>query len=88
MKTHRPDYGEGEEGVKPHAGRHADRPVRNERHDDRAKSCRKAGGNENSVSVHTRSGQNVRVHEDDVRHRQEGRHAGNDFRSRRSAVFL
>ena len=79
---------EREECVEAHAGRHADRPVGDKRHDDRAERSGETGRHENRAFIHARGGQDIRVDKDDVRHRQEGRHAGDDFRPRVGAVFL
>ncbi len=76
-----PDDRECKEGVEPHARRHGDRPVGPEAHDGRTDRRGKAGRDEDGVAVHPRAGKNLRIDEDDVSHRDEGRDAGNDFRS-------
>ncbi|MCY1371916.1 hypothetical protein D9M69_590850 [compost metagenome] len=87
-EAHSTDDRKGEEGIQAHTRCHANRPIGDERHDNRTQCCRKTCSNEDCVAIHTCCGQNIRIDEDNVRHRQEGRHASDDFRSHRCAMFL
>jgi hypothetical protein len=57
-------------------------------HDDRADRRRDAGGDEHRVVRHARIGQDVRVDEDDVRHGEERRQAGQHLGADVGLVFL
>lgn len=81
------NHGEGEEGIEPHARCHADRPIGDESHDDRTQRGCETGGDKDRVAVHAGRRQNVGIDEDDVGHRQECRHAGNEFGARGRAVL-
>ncbi len=88
VKPMRADHGEGEEGVQPHARRHRDRPVGVERHDRRAERRGEAGRDEHRALVHAGRGEDLRVDEDDVGHRQERRDPGDHLGAHVGAVFL
>jgi hypothetical protein len=69
----------GEVGVQTHAGRHRDRVVGVEAHDAGAQRSGQTGGHEHGVLRHARIAQDGRVDEDDVRHREEGGKACQQF---------
>ncbi|MCY1233333.1 hypothetical protein D9M72_458710 [compost metagenome] len=82
------DDGEGEEGVEAHAGRHADRPVGDERHDGGAECGGDTGCDEDGIPIHARARQDVGVDEDDVGHRQECRDTGDHLGARRRLMLF
>ncbi len=77
--VHADDHGVGEEEVVPHRRRDRDRVVREQRHQRRRERRREAGRHEHRAEVHPGRAQDRRLHEDDVRHRQERGDAGEDF---------
>ena len=79
LQLHAADHAEGEVGVQPHAGRQRDRVVGQEGHQEAADGRRHAGRREHRAERHARRLQDVRVDEDDVGHRQEGRDPGHDL---------
>ena len=86
-KAERRHHREGEEGVEPHARRHADGPVGDQRHHRRAERGRDAGGHEDRVAVHAGGGQDLGVDEDDVGHRQKCRQARDQFGAHAGTVL-
>ena len=86
--THGQHHGVGEEGVQAHARCQRDRVVGDQTHDRRADGCRQAGGDEHRAVVHAGLGEDARVDEEDVGHRQEGGDAGQDLGAQRGVVRL
>jgi hypothetical protein len=80
-------HGEREERVQPHAGRERDRVVGEERHHQGRDRSRDAGRNEHRARIHSGLGQNLRIDEDDVDHRQKGGEAGDELGADVGAVF-
>ena len=70
---------EGEEGVDAHAGRERDRIIGIERHHQGAHRRGHTGRDEHRARIHPGFAENDRVDEDDVDHRQERGHTGNEF---------
>ena len=77
---------EGEEGVQAHAGRERHRIVREQPHRQRAECCRQARGDEHRAEIHVGLGQDRRVQEHDVGHRQERRAARENLRAHAGAM--
>ena len=76
---HRDDDRIGEEEVVSHRRRNRDRVVREERHQRRRQRGRQACGGQDGAEVHPRRAQDGRLYEDDIRHRQKRRDAGDHF---------
>ena len=69
----------GEIGVHPHARRQRQRIIGEQRHQQGGEGGGEARRDENRAAIHPRIGQDQRVDEDDVGHRQIGRRAGDDL---------
>ena len=79
-KPQRAHRDSGEVGVQSHPRRQRDRVVGVESHDRRPERCREAGRHQHGTGIHPRLPQHQRIHENDVRHRQEGGAAGQHLR--------
>ena len=77
--AHALDDGVGEVGVEAHAGREGERVVGERSHEDAAEGRAEAGGGGDGGEGHAGFGEDGRVHEDDVGHRDEGGEAGEDL---------
>jgi hypothetical protein len=76
-----------EEKVMAHRRRNSDRIVREESHHERRDAACETGGNQHGAEVHPRRAQHGWLNEDDVRHRQERRDAGDELGADGCAVF-
>jgi hypothetical protein len=77
--AHAFDDGVGEVGVETHAGREGQRVVGDGAHEDRTEGRAEAGGGCDGGDGHAGLREDGWVHEDDVRHRDEGGDAGEDL---------
>ena len=77
----RDDDREREEKIVAHRRRDGDRIVRRERHEERGDGRRNARRREHGARIHARRTEHGRLHEHDVRHREERRDAGEDLRA-------
>ena len=81
-------HGVGEEGVQAHAGGLRVRNVGEQAHHERADDGRDDGCQEHAAPRHAGLRQDLRVDDDDVRHGEERRQTGHDFRGYGGAVLL
>lgn len=85
--AHPYDDGEREVGVQAHTRCEWKWVIGIERHDERSNGGGHGGGNRDVPRRHARLRENLRVDEQDVRHRKEGRRAGTDLRRHVRAPF-
>ena len=78
---------EREEGVQTHRRSQCHRQVGEYAHQDTAQRRNQAGGDKHRAGVHASDAKNLRVNENDVDHRQEGRETGDHFGTCRRAVL-
>ena len=89
----RRDRGKNEKEVFPHAGRLGDGITRVKSHDGGGQRRREARGGHDGPEVHAgglaehHAGQDGRLHDDDVGHREKGGDTGQQFRAHRGLVF-
>ena len=79
--AHAFDDGVGEVGVEAHAGSEGERVVGGGSHEDATEGRAETGGGGDGSEWHAGFGEDGRVDEDDVGHRDEGGEAGEDFGS-------
>ena len=79
--AHAFDDGIGEVCVEAHAGREGKWVVGGCSHEDAAEGCAEAGGRGDGRERHAGFGEDGRVNEDDVGHRDESGESGEDFRA-------
>jgi hypothetical protein len=84
--VHREHDRVGKEEVVTHRRRNGDRIIRQERHERRRQRRGQAGRDEDCAEVHAGSTQHGRLHEHDVRHREERGETSQEFRPDGSAV--
>ena len=76
-----------EVGVERHARRQRDGIVRVQSHHQRGSGRRYAGGKHDAFDRHARLRQNLRIHHDDVRHRDERGQSAEKFAAHRGLIF-
>ena len=86
-QAHRLHHHEREECVQTHCRCQCYRQVGEYAHQDTAQRRNQAGGDEHRAGVHASNAKNLRVNENDVDHRQEGRETGDHFGTCRRAVL-
>ena len=86
-QPHRLNHHEREEGVQTHSGSQRNRQVSEHAHQDAAKRRNQTGSHKDGAGIHASNAQNLRVHKNDVDHRQEGGETGDHFGACRCAVL-
>ena len=86
--SHAQDHAVREERVHSHAGSERYGPVRPQPHDSRADRSGQDGCREDRAEVHAGIAQDQGIDDDDVRHGEERRRAGDDLLPDRRALFL
>ena len=81
------DNRRGKHRIQPHARRKGDRVVGQHRHYEATNRCREGRHRNHGSLVQAGSGHDARIHRQDVRHRREGRDAGDYFSADCGFVF-